>query len=392
MTLIADSTELAAFCERQAKADFVTVDTEFMRDRTYWPILCLVQVGGPDEAVAIDPMAEGIDLAPLFALMANPHVLKVFHAARQDIEIFVNLTGKVPAPIFDTQVAAMVCGFGEAASYETLAGKLGGAHIDKSARFTDWSHRPLSERQLRYALADVEPLRTVYEKLAERLAKTGRASWLDEEMAALTDPGLYRLDPAMAWKRLKLRSNNRRMLALAHALATWRETAAQKRDLPRNRVLRDESLLEIAAHAPQNIDDLARTRGLGKGFAESKFGSEILAVAQSVAQMPESDYPKPEAPRRDPPQGIGPLTDLLRVLLKLRAEENDVAARLIADAEDLELLAADDGADIRALTGWRQEIFGRDALDLKHGRLALTAAGKRIKLVRSDAPATQTIS
>ena len=391
MTLIADSAALDAFCRRQAEAEFVTVDTEFMRDRTYWPVLCLVQVGGPDETVAIDPMAEGIDLAPLFALMADPRVLKVFHAARQDIEIFVNLTGKVPAPIFDTQVAAMVCGFGEAASYETLASKLGGAHIDKSARFTDWSHRPLSERQLRYALADVGPLRLVYEKLAARLKKTGRASWLDEEMAALTDPQLYRLDPAFAWKRLKLRSNNRRMLALAHGLATWRESTAQKRDLPRNRVLRDESLLEIAAHAPQNADELARTRGLGKGFAESKFGSEILAVIEGVTLMPESDYPKPE-PRRDPPQGIGPLIDLLRVLLKLRAEENDVAPRLIADAEDLELLAADDNAAIRALTGWRQDIFGRDAVDLKHGRLALTAAGKRIKLVRSETPATQTVS
>jgi ribonuclease D len=362
-----------------------------MRDRTYWPILCLVQIGGPDEVVAVDPMAEGIDLAPLFALLDNQDVLKVFHAARQDIEIFVNLTGKVPAPIFDTQVAAMVCGFGEAASYETLANKLGGAHIDKSARFTDWSHRPLSERQLHYALADVGPLRTVYEKLAARLKKSSRASWLDEEMAALTDPALYRLDPAMAWKRLKLRSNNRRMLALAHALANWRETTAQKRDLPRNRVLRDESLLEIAAHAPQSVDDLARTRGLGKGFAESKFGTEILAVAEGVSLMPESDYPKPE-PRREAPQGIGPLTDLLRVLLKLRSEENDVAARLIADAEDLELLAADDHADIRALTGWRHEIFGRDAIDLKHGRLALTAAGKHIKLVRSEAAATQAAS
>jgi ribonuclease D len=388
MTLIADSDELAAFCQRQAEAAFVTVDTEFMRDRTYWPILCLVQVGGPDEVVAIDPLAPGIDLAPLFALMAAPNVLKVFHAARQDIEIFVNLTGKVPAPIFDTQVAAMVCGFGEAASYETLASKLGGAQIDKSARFTDWSHRPLSERQLNYALADVGPLRTVYEKLAARLQKTSRAPWLDEEMAALTDPELYRLDPVNAWKRLKLRSNNRRMLALAHALASWREGAAQKRDLPRSRVLRDESLLEIAAHSPANGDDLGRTRGLGKGFAESKFGQEILGVVERVLAMPESDYPKPE-PRRDPPQGIGPLTDLLRVLLKLRSEENDVAARLIADAEDLELLAADDQADVRALTGWRHEIFGRDALDLKHGRLALTAAGKHIKIVRSEAPATE---
>jgi len=388
MTLIADSDALAAFCHRQAEADFVTVDTEFMRDRTYWPILCLVQIAGPHEAAVIDPLAQGIDLAPLFALMANPKVLKVFHAARQDIEIFFNLTGAVPTPMFDTQVAAMVCGFGEAASYETLASKLASTAIDKSSRFTDWSHRPLTERQLRYAMADVVPLRAVYEKLAARLNKTGRAQWLDEEMGALTDPETYRLDPALAWRRLKLRSNNRRLLALAQALAAWRETTSQQRDLPRSRVLRDESLLEIAAHTPRNVDDLARSRGLGKGFAEGKFGTEILAVIERVMAMPESQYPEP-APRREPPQGIGPLTDLLRVLLKLRAEENDVAPRLIADAEDLELLAASDRADVRALSGWRHEIFGRDAIDLKHGRLALTAQGKRIRLVRLEASASE---
>ena len=388
MTLIADSDALAAFCHRQAEADFVTVDTEFMRDRTYWPILCLVQIAGPREAAVIDPLAEGIDLAPLFALMANTAVLKVFHAARQDIEIFVNLTGAVPTPMLDTQVAAMVCGFGEAASYETLASKLAGSAIDKSSRFTDWSHRPLTDRQLRYAMADVVPLRAVYEKLAARLNKTGRAQWLDEEMGTLTDPETYRLDPALAWRRLKLRSNNRKLLALAQALAAWRETTAQQRDLPRSRVLRDESLLEIAAHTPRNVDDLARSRGLGKGFAEGKFGTEILAVIECVMATPESQYPEP-APRREPPQGIGPLTDLLRVLLKLRAEENDVAPRLIADAEDLELLAASDRADVRALSGWRHEIFGRDAIDLKHGRLALTAQGKRIKLVRLEASASE---
>jgi ribonuclease D len=388
MTLIADSDALADFCRRQAEADFVTVDTEFMRDRTYWPILCLVQIAGPREAAAIDPLAPGIDLAPLFALMANTKVLKVFHAARQDIEIFFNLTGSVPTPMFDTQVAAMVCGFGEAASYETLASKLASTAIDKSSRFTDWSHRPLTDRQQRYAMADVEPLRAVYEKLAARLSKTGRAGWLDEEMKALTDPETYRLDPALSWRRLKLRSNNRRMLALAQALSAWRETTAQQRDLPRSRVLRDESLLEIAAHTPRNVDDLARSRGLGKGFAEGKFGTEILAVIERVLATPESQYPEP-APRREPPQGIGPLVDLLRVLLKLHAEENDVASRLIADAEDLELLAANDRAEVKALSGWRYDIFGRDALDLKHGRLALTASGKRIKLVRLETSASE---
>jgi ribonuclease D len=385
MTLLADSDALAAFCRRQAAAQFITVDTEFMRDRTFWPILCLVQIAGPEEAAVIDPLAAGIDLTPLFELMADRNVLKVFHAARQDIEIFVKLTGAVPAPLFDTQVAAMVCGFGEAASYETLASRLAGAAIDKSSRFTDWAQRPLTERQLRYAMADVVPLRAVYEKLAARLEKTGRASWLDEEMATLTDAETYRLDPAEAWRRLKLRSNNRRMLALARALAEWRETTAQLRDLPRSRVLRDESLQEIAAHAPRSAAELARSRGLGKGFAEGKFGTEILAVIERVLATPESDYPVPP-PRRDPPQGIGPLVDLLRVLLKLRAEESEVAPRLIADAEDLELLAADDRAAVKALGGWRLEIFGRDALDLKHGRLALTASGKRIKLVRLDTP------
>ncbi len=382
-TLIADSSGLAEFCRRQASAAVVTVDTEFMRDKTYWPQLCLVQIAGPDEAAALDPLAPEIDLTPLFDLMNDPQVLKVFHAARQDIEIFYNLSGKVPQPIFDTQVAAMVCGFGDSVSYETLASKLASAAIDKSSRFTDWAQRPLTPRQLQYALADVIPLRIVYDKLAIRLEKTGRASWLDEEIAFLTDPGTYRLDPADAWRRFKLRTSNRRVAALVRELAAWRETAAQQRNLPRNRLLRDESILEIAAHSPRSADDLARSRGLGKGFAEGRFGSEILAVVERVLATPESDFP--EAPRRhDPAPGIGPLVDLLRVLLKLRCEENDVAQKLVADTEDLELIAASDAAPVRALSGWRAEVFGNDALDLKHGRLALTAAGKRIKLVRLD--------
>jgi len=318
--------------------------------------------------------------------MDEPKVLKVFHAARQDLEIFYNLNGKVPAPIFDTQVAAMVCGFGESASYETLAGRLAGAQIDKSSRFTDWSSRPLTERQVQYALADVTHLRKVYEKLAAQLDKSGRHSWLDEEMAVLCDPATYRLDPALAWRRIKVRSNNRRMLALVRELATWREISAQTRNLPRNRLLREESLLEIAAHAPANVEELARTRGMGRGFAEGKLGAEVLEVVARVKAIPESQYPEPP-PRNDPPPGIGPLTDLLRVLLKLRCEENGVATKLVADSEDLEMIAADDGAEVRALQGWRGEIFGKDALDLKHGRLALTAEGKRIKLVRTSPPA-----
>jgi len=383
MSLIVDTPALAEFCARQAGTEFITVDTEFMRDRTYWPDLCLVQIAGPEEAAAIDPLAPGIDLAPLFKLMADPAVLKVFHAARQDIEIFYKLMGAVPAPIFDTQVAAMVCGFGESASYETLAGKLAGARIDKSARFTDWAHRPLTERQTQYALSDVVPLRTVYEKLKSRLQRNDRAAWLEEEIKVLIDPATYTLDPRESWRRFKLRGGNRRTLALLRELAAWREIAAQQRNLPRNRVLRDEQVLEIAAHAPSTPADLARTRGLGKGFVDGRFGGEVLEVIRHALALPEGEHPE-ALPRRETPPGLGPLIDLLRVLLKLRCEEHGVAQKLVADAEDLELIAAEDQADVPALSGWRRELFGSDALDLKHGRLALTAAGSQIRLVRLD--------
>jgi ribonuclease D len=380
MTIISDTAALAAFCERMSAEKFITVDTEFMRDKTYWPILCLVQVGGADEAAAIDPLSPGIDLKPLLALMANERVLKVFHAARQDIEIFFQLSGLVPHPLFDTQVAAMVCGFGDSVSYETLAGKLAGARIDKSSRFTDWASRPLTDRQVEYALADVTHLRRAYEKLRAELESGGRGPWLDEEMEILTDPAIYRLDPNEAWRRFKPRSGNRRFLAVLRELAAWRETAAQQRDLPRQRIIRDESVLEIAAHAPTNVAELSRSRGLGKGISEGKFGTEILAVIGRALALPESAYPELPA-RHEPPPGIAPLVDLLRVLLKYRCEENGVAQKLVANSDDLEMIAADDAAPVRALTGWRHEVFGRDALDLKHGRIALTAAGKRIRLV-----------
>jgi ribonuclease D len=378
MSLITDSVALAEFCADLAGADFITVDTEFMREKTYWPIVCLIQIAGPDSAAAIDPRAPGIDLAPVLALMTNARVLKVFHAARQDVEIFFRMTGGVPAPLFDTQVAAMVCGFGESASYETLAAKLAGATIDKSSRFTDWSHRPLSERQLHYALADVVPLRKVYERLAARLHKTGRASWVADQMALLSDPKTYRNDPAEAWRRLKPRTQNRHTLALVRELAAWREAAAQKRDVPRNRLVRDEALLEIAAHPPRHVEDLARIRAFGRSLAEGRIGAEILAIVESARALPEATWP--ELPSQHKlPAGIGPLVELMRVLLRLVAEENDVAPRLIADNDDLEAIAADDNAAVPALSGWRAELFGRDALDLKHGRLALTATGTRIE-------------
>jgi ribonuclease D len=385
MDLITESEALADFCARQAGADFIAVDTEFMRERTYWPILCLVQVAGPADAAAIDPMAPGMDLAPLFALLAEPALLKVFHAARQDLEIFYHLTGAVPAPLFDTQVAAMVCGFGEAASYETLASKLAGATIDKSSRFTDWAHRPLTPRQLHYALGDVVPLRKVYERLSARLERTGRGSWVAEEMALICDPNTYRVNPAESWRRLKPRTNNRRTLALVRELAAWRELAAQKRDLPRNRIIRDEAILEIATHPPKTREDLARVRALGKSVAEGRLGADIMAAVERARDLPEAELPQ-LPPQKSVPPGLGPMVELMRVLLKLCAEESDVAPRLIADNDDLEAIAAEDHADIRALQGWRAELFGHDALDLKRGRLALTAAGGRIERIKLQPP------
>jgi ribonuclease D len=380
MQLRADTAALADFAERQHGAGYITVDTEFMRDRTYWPVLCLVQIAGPEDAAVIDTLAPGIDLAPLFKLLADPKVLKVFHAARQDVEIFFHLTGQIPTPIVDTQVAAMVCGFGDAVSYENLAGKLAGARIDKSSRFTDWSHRPLTERQLHYALSDVTHLRPAYEKLARRMEKTGRTEWVAEEMAILTDPETYRLEPREAWHRLKPRSDKPRFLALLREVATWREEEAQRRDQPRNRIAKDETLTEIAAHAPITPEELARCRGLSKGFAESRQGQSLLAAVKRGLELPEDELPTP-SPRQDTPPGVGPRVDLLRVLLKMRCETHQVAQKLVASASELERIAADDDAPVPALAGWRRDLFGADALALKHGRLALTASGKEVKIV-----------
>jgi ribonuclease D len=380
MTLIAETSALAEFCRRQRQASFIAIDTEFMRDKTYWPQLCLVQIAGPEEAAAIDSLATGIDLSPLFELLADTNVTKVFHAARQDVEIFFHLTGKIPAPLVDTQVAAMVCGFGDSVSYETLASRLANARIDKSSRFTDWAQRPLTDRQLQYALSDVTHLRLAWEHLERRLAKTGRGDWVREEMAVLTSPATYRLAPAEAWKRIKFRNDRARAIAILREVAAWREEEAQKRDLPRGRIVKDETICEIAAHGPRSVDDLARCRGLSRQQAESRQGQAILAAVKRGLDLPASELPAPP-PRRDLPAGLGPLTDLLRVLLKMRCEDNEVAQKLVASSDDLELIAADDGADVPALSGWRREIFGADALALKHGKLALTTAGRRVKVV-----------
>jgi len=380
MTLITTTDALEAFCQSLAGAEYITVDTEFLREKTYWPQLCLVQIAGPDGAVAIDPLAEGMDLTALYAVMDDPAILKVFHAARQDVEIFWHLSGRIPTPLFDTQVAAMVCGFGESVGYETLVTKLAGARIDKSSRFTDWSHRPLTERQLTYALSDVIHLRPAYEKLKRRLARSDRSHWLEEEMAILTDPRTYQVDPETSWLRLKVRTNKPRFMAVLKELAAWREREAQRRDLPRSRVLRDEALLEIAAHAPTNIDDLARTRGMGRGFAEGRQGADVMAAVQLGLDIPDGDLPKVE-PRDEPPPGLQPIVELLRVLLKMKCDEHNVAAKLVASSSDLEAMAADDSADVPALHGWRRELFGDDALALKHGRIALAVIERRVRIV-----------
>jgi len=380
MTLIADSTELAEFCKRQAGAEFITVDTEFMRDSTYWPKLCLAQVGGPEESVAIDTLAPDMDLAPLLDLMKNPKILKVFHSARQDLEIFFLIMDALPEPIFDTQVAAMVCGFGDSVGYDKLVRKLTGQRIDKSRRFSDWSRRPLKDSQIDYAISDVVHLRPVYEKLRRQLEKRGRTAWLDEEMAVLTSPGTYHLEPATAWRRLKTRSASPRYLAVLQALAAWRETEAQHRDVPRNRVLREEQLFDIAAHHPSSTEELSHTRGMGRDAARGRIGQAILAALAEGMAVPEADCPAPP-PQRDQPAGLGPLVDLLKVVLKLQCERHDVAQKLVASVADLEQIAANDTAEVRALTGWRREIFGESALALKQGRLGLGMEGKNLVMV-----------
>ena len=380
MITITDTETLARFCDSVAGADFVTVDTEFMRERTFWSKLCLVQLGGPDEAAIVDAMAEGIDLEPLFKLLNASEVLKVFHAGRQDIEIIHHLTGAIPSPVFDTQIAGMVCGFGDQVGYETLVSKLAKARIDKSMRLTDWSRRPLSEKQLQYALSDVTHLRVAYEKLAHKIGRNGRAHWLEEEMAILTSPATYAADPSEAWRQIKFRGSNRRFLCVLQALAAWRERKAQERDVPRNRILRDDVLLDIAARAPDTAEELAKTRSVGRNGLGAAITKGVLATVAEGKARPERDCPSLE--KKEPlPKGIGPLVDLFRVLLKMKCDENGVAQKLVASMSDLELIAADDKAEVPALRGWRRELFGADALRLKHGELSLAADGFKVRLI-----------
>ncbi|WP_334062125.1 ribonuclease D [Limimaricola cinnabarinus] len=388
MQTITTTEDLAAFCQRAAKHPYVTVDTEFLRERTYYSKLCLIQLahpgedgpdGGEDSAVLVDPLVEGLDLAPLYDLFRDPGVVKVFHAARQDLEIFQVEAGLIPAPLFDTQVAAMVCGFGEQAGYETLVRKIARAEIDKSSRFTDWSRRPLSEAQKSYALADVTHLRVIYEWLAAQLKKTGRARWVAEEMAVLNDPATYRVDPAQAWQRVKTRSNSPKFIAALRELAQFREAYAQERDVPRSRVFKDDALVELASTRPANEKDLGRSRLLLRDARKGEIAEGILAAVDRAGKLPADRMPRAEKPR-DQLQVNPALADLLRVLLKARSEAEGVAPKLIASSADLDALAAGE-REVHALYGWRREVFGEQALALCEGRVGLAARGAQVVTV-----------
>lgn len=383
MDLIASTEELAAVCGRLAQHPFVTVDTEFLRETTFWPKVCVIQLASPDEAVAVDTLAEGLDLAPFFDLMAAPNVVKVFHAARQDIEIVWSLAKLIPAPLFDTQIAAMVCGYGDQASYGDLVQQICKVGLDKSSRFTDWSRRPLSDAQISYAIADVTYLRDIYTFLMRKLEKTGRMDWLADEMATLSSPAIYEQKPENAWERLKGRARKPRDLAVLMEIAAWREHEAQTRDTPRSRVLKDDVLVEIALAAPRDADQLGALRAFPRGMERARAGAEILAaIERGVGRDPKS-LPRIERDRR--PARDTATVELLKVLLRQVAERHGVAVKMIATVEDLEAIAADDNAGVAALSGWRRELFGERALLLKRGRLALSVErGKVIALEWRD--------
>jgi len=377
MDLITTTAELAAACDRLAKHRYITVDTEFLRESTFYPILCVVQMASDEEAVAIDALAPDIDLGPFFELMANQAVLKVFHAARQDIEIVWHRAKLVPAPIFDTQVAAMVLGYGDSIAYDQIVERITGHRPDKTHRFTDWSRRPLSDAQIAYALADVTHLRTVFLTLEADLKKRNRVDWVAEEMQILTSPSTYDSDPERAWERLKSRVRKPKELAVLMEIAAWRERVSQTRDVPRSRVLKDDVLADIATHPPTSLERLAGLRSVPKGFERSKWGEEVLEAVQRGLARDLAKLPKLERPRSSS-NGASATVELLKVLLRMTSEQHAVASKIIATVDDLEQIANDDHAKVPALTGWRRELFGEAALALKHGELSLGMQSGRV--------------
>jgi len=381
MSPIITTAQLAAFCDRLRGRAFVAVDTEFMRETTYWPKLCLIQAAAPGVEAAIDPLAEAIDLSPFLAVLRDPSIEKVFHAARQDVEIFNNL-GAIPIPLFDTQIAGMAAGFGEQIAYDALVRQMLKIDLDKSSRFTDWARRPLSDSQLTYALADVTHLASLYPLLHARLEQAGRLKWVEEEMRAMTDPALYDVEPENAWKRLRPRRHTAKYLAVFRAVAAWRERTAQTRDQPRGRILKDDAIDELATQAPTDAEGLNRLRSVPKGFAGSRFGPDLLEAIGGALKNPEAYAPIFERTSGPTSPAAGAVVELLKVLLKSRAEDTGVAAKLIATVADLEKIANDDHAETPALHGWRREAFGEDALKLKRGDLALVLDGTRVRVVQ----------
>jgi ribonuclease D len=379
MHLITTTSDLAAVCTRMAAHPFVTVDTEFLRETTYYPLLCVAQMASPEEAVVVDALAPDIDLAPLLALMADDKVMKVFHAARQDIEIVWHRAKLIPHPIFDTQVAAMVLGYGDSISYDQLVQRITGDTLDKSHRFTDWTRRPLSEAQLSYAVSDVTHLRDVYLALIDDLTRRGRADWVQDEMGILTSPDTYRMDPENAWQRLKTRVRKPKELAVLVEVAAWREREAQARDVPRSRVLKDDAITDIAVQAPTTVEKLKNLRSLPKGFERSRWGEAIVAaVTRGLERDPKT---LPRQARFQPAANGTAVVELLKVLLRMISERHHVAAKVIATVDDLDRIAADDHADVPALTGWRRELYGEKALALKHGKLALAIENGKVAAV-----------
>jgi ribonuclease D len=381
MTLITEPTQLVEACRRLANETFLSIDTEFMREKTYYPQLCLIQIAGKKEAIIIDALAEDINLNPVLELMENEAITKVFHACRQDIEIFYNLNHKIPSPIFDTQIGAMVCGYGESVGYDKLVRQITGIQIDKSSRFTDWSYRPLSKQQIKYALSDVTHLRTVFEALSSQLEKSGRTKWLEEEFKTVLNPETYNTPLDKSWKRLKVKNGQPRFLILIRELCAFREREAQNRNVPRNRIIRDDILLDIAARSPKSPHDLAKVRNLTKQFSQGKLGESILRVVETANKIPDSEAPPLEKVNNFQHQKSA-LVDLLKVLLKLKSEDFNVAQKLIANSTDLEAIANNNDANVLALTGWRKDIFGDDALLLKTGKIALSASNGKIQLIR----------
>ena len=376
MHLISTTAELAAACERLATHPFVTVDTEFLRETTYYPKLCLIQLASPEEAVLVDPLAPELDLAPFFGLMVDDRVVKVFHAARQDLEIVWLLGRVLPTPLFDTQVAAMVCGYGDSVGYEQLANDLAKARIDKSSRFTDWSRRRLTEAQLAYAQSDVTHLREIYLALKADLDASGREAWVAEEMAVLSSPATYEVKPENAWQRLKGRVRKARELPILMEVAAWREREAQTRDVPRQRVLKDDALMDIVQRGPRSVEALAELRSVPNGFERSRSGGEVLAAIERAAAIDPKTLPRLERERGRPTNAA--VLDLLKVLLKAVADAERVAPKIIATGDDLEAIASDELSEVPALKGWRREVFGEKALALKNGRLALRIERGRV--------------